>query len=206
MESHDAVFDENRFTTISRPRDLIVGTRISGHQNIHNELDSPNRETSQVRRRKRARISKGFGTDFFMFLMEGSRETKSVNSYVPYCYNLDYDPITFKEAKRSLDAPFWKEAIDGEMDSVMGHRILKLASLPPGCKSVGYKCVYCKFNGNKGVAICLYVDDMLIFGTDLQQVEETKNFLSIKFFMKYMGIEDVFGIKITRSSNGLTMY
>ncbi|GAA0164555.1 hypothetical protein LIER_20158 [Lithospermum erythrorhizon] len=69
------------------------------------------------------------------------------------------------------------------------------------------KCVYCKFNGNKGVVICLYVDDMLIFGTDLQQVEETKNFLSTKFFMKYMDVADVIlGIKMTRSSNELSLY
>ncbi|GAA0143845.1 hypothetical protein LIER_35818 [Lithospermum erythrorhizon] len=53
------------------------------------------------------------------------------------------------------------------------------------------KCVYCKFNENKEVDICLYVDDMLIFGTNLQQVEETKSFLSIKFSMKDMGMADV---------------
>ena len=38
-----------------------------------------------------------------------------------------------------------------------------------------------------GVIICLYVDDMLIFGTDLKQVEITKAFLSSSFDMKDMG-------------------
>ncbi|GAA0181507.1 transmembrane signal receptor [Lithospermum erythrorhizon] len=201
---------------------------------------------------------------------------------------------------RSPDAPFWKEAIDDEMDSIVGNRVWKLASLPHGCKPVGckwifkkkmkvdgtidkfkarlaakgyfqkegidyfdtyapvartttnrvlialasmhnlvihqmdvkiaflngeldeevymeqpkgfivpgqkHKYVYCKFNGNKGVLICLYVDNMLIFSTDLQQVEETKKFLSTKFSMKDIGVADVIlGIKITRSSNGLTL-
>lgn len=47
------------------------------------------------------------------------------------------------------------------------------------------KCVYSKFDDNgKGVVICLYVDDMLIFGTDLEQVEKTKFFLSTCFSMK----------------------
>lgn len=59
------------------------------------------------------------------------------------------------------------------------------------------KCVYSKFNGDRGVIICLYVDDMLIFGTDLDQVRETKEFLSNHFAMKDMGEADVIlGIKI----------
>ncbi|GJZ47302.1 zinc finger, CCHC-type containing protein [Tanacetum coccineum] len=47
------------------------------------------------------------------------------------------------------------------------------------------KCVYRKFDGSgRGVIICLYVDDLLIFGTDQNQVDKTKKFLSSKFSMK----------------------
>nr|GFB37490.1 zinc finger, CCHC-type [Tanacetum cinerariifolium] len=47
------------------------------------------------------------------------------------------------------------------------------------------KCVYSKFDDSgKGVIICLYVDDMLIFGTDQNQVDKTKKFLSSGFLMK----------------------
>ncbi|GKF61240.1 zinc finger, CCHC-type containing protein [Tanacetum coccineum] len=54
------------------------------------------------------------------------------------------------------------------------------------------KYVYNKFDKNgKGVVICLYVDDMLIFGTDQVQVDLTKKFLSSKFSMKDMGEADV---------------
>nr|GEW58311.1 hypothetical protein [Tanacetum cinerariifolium] len=42
-----------------------------------------------------------------------------------------------------------------------------------------------------GVIICLYVDDMLIFGTDQAQVDLTKEFLSSRFSMKGMGEADV---------------
>ena len=38
------------------------------------------------------------------------------------------------------------------------------------------KCIYSKFHNNKAIIICLYVDDMLIFDTDLEQVEETEIF------------------------------
>ena len=60
------------------------------------------------------------------------------------------------------------------------------------------KCVYTKIDeqGN-GVVICLYVDDMLSFGTGIVQVQETKYFLSRSFQIKDMAKADVIlGIKI----------
>ncbi|GJR26802.1 zinc finger, CCHC-type containing protein [Tanacetum coccineum] len=45
------------------------------------------------------------------------------------------------------------------------------------------KCVYSKFDeSDKGVIICLYVDDMLIFSTDQVRVDLTKEFLSLSYF------------------------
>ncbi|RVW13387.1 Retrovirus-related Pol polyprotein from transposon TNT 1-94 [Vitis vinifera] len=46
------------------------------------------------------------------------------------------------------------------------------------------KCIYSKYENNTCVVICLYVDDMLIFGTSLEVVRETKKFLGSKFDMK----------------------
>ncbi|GAA0157941.1 hypothetical protein LIER_15094 [Lithospermum erythrorhizon] len=106
MESRDAVFDENCFTMIPRPRNLIVDTRMSNDGNVQYQHGSSRGETSQVRRSKRVRTSKDFGIDFFWFLGEGGRETESVNSYIPNCYNLDYGHVTFEEPMRSPDAPF----------------------------------------------------------------------------------------------------
>nr|GEW03469.1 zinc finger, CCHC-type [Tanacetum cinerariifolium] len=65
------------------------------------------------------------------------------------------------------------------------------------------KCVYSKFDASgKGVIICLYVDDMLIFGTDQDQVNKTKKFLSSKFDMKDLGeVEAILGIRIKRGNN-----
>ncbi|GJV41100.1 zinc finger, CCHC-type containing protein [Tanacetum coccineum] len=69
------------------------------------------------------------------------------------------------------------------------------------------KCVYSKFDETgKGVIICLYVDDMLIFGTDQVQVDLTKEFLSSKFSIKDMGEADVIlGIRIKHESNGIAI-
>nr|GEZ61993.1 zinc finger, CCHC-type [Tanacetum cinerariifolium] len=69
------------------------------------------------------------------------------------------------------------------------------------------KCVYSKFDASvKGVIICLYVDDMLIFGTDQDQVNKTKEFLSSKFYMKVPGeAEVILGIRIKRRNNGISI-
>ncbi|GKE45242.1 zinc finger, CCHC-type containing protein, partial [Tanacetum coccineum] len=290
IESRDAIFDENRFSSVPR-----LSLRI------------PN------------------GTED----IGGSVIPKEVTE--------EDDPKTFDEAMKSQDVAFWKEAINDEMDSIMGNNTWVLADLPPGCKPLGCKwifkrklkvdgtiekfkarlviqgfkqksgidyfdtyapristirlliamasihnliihqmdvktaflngdldeevymnqpqgfimpgnenkvcklikslyglkqapkqwhqkfdevvlsngyllnqadkCVYSKFDeSGKGVIICLYVDDMLIFGTDQVQVDLTKEFLSSKFSMKDMGEADVIlGIRIKHESNGIAI-
>nr|AGU70133.1 CRK [Tarenaya hassleriana] len=69
------------------------------------------------------------------------------------------------------------------------------------------KCVYSRFDNNgHEVIICLYVDDMIIFGTELEQVKKTKNFLSSKFSMKDLGEADVIlDIRIKRDQGSITL-
>ncbi|GJY44000.1 zinc finger, CCHC-type containing protein [Tanacetum coccineum] len=69
------------------------------------------------------------------------------------------------------------------------------------------KCVYSKFDDSgKGVIICLYVDDMLIFGTNQNQVDKTRKFLPSRFCMKDMGEADVIlGIKIKRKNKRIVI-
>ncbi|GJY54990.1 zinc finger, CCHC-type containing protein, partial [Tanacetum coccineum] len=52
------------------------------------------------------------------------------------------DPKTFDEAMKSHDVAFWKEAINDEIDSIMGNNTWVLADLPPGCKPLGYKWIF----------------------------------------------------------------
>ena len=67
-------------------------------------------------------------------------------------------------------------------------------------------CVYSNFSGSDCVIICLYVDDILIFGTNVNVVNETKMFLSSKFDMRYLGEADVnLGIKIRKTKNGYSL-
>ncbi|GJZ65493.1 zinc finger, CCHC-type containing protein [Tanacetum coccineum] len=114
------------------------------------------------------------------------RTWDEVSDQHSYCFNVEDDPKTFDEAMKSQDVAFWKEASNDEMDSIMGNNTWVLTNLPPADK-----CVYIKFDASgKGVIICLYVDDMLIFGIDQVQVDLTKEFLLSRFSMKDMGEAD----------------
>ncbi|GJV38490.1 zinc finger, CCHC-type containing protein [Tanacetum coccineum] len=313
IESRDAIFDEHRFSSVPRPSQRSL--------------------QSEPRKSKRHRTLKDFGPEFQLYLVEGTRD--EVSDQHSYCFNVEDDPKTFDEAMKSQDAAFWKEAINDEMDSIMGNNTWVLADLPPGCRPLGCKwifkrkmkvdgtvekfkarlviqgfnqrsgidyfdtyapvaristirllialasihsliihqmdvktaflngeleeevymnqplgfimpgnenkmCklikslyglkqapkqwhqkfdevvlsngyllnqadkyVYSKFDASgKGVIICLYVDDMLIFGIDQAQVDLTKEFLSSRFSMKDMREADVIlGIRIKHESN-----
>ena len=66
-------------------------------------------------------------------------------------------------------------------------------------------CVCSKVIGLDCVIICLYVDDMLIFGTSVHIVNEIKKLLSSHFEMKDMGEANVIlGIKIRKTDDGFS--
>ncbi|CAM8917314.1 unnamed protein product [Rhodiola kirilowii] len=68
------------------------------------------------------------------------------------------------------------------------------------------KCIYIKNTEHRYVILCLYVDDILIVGSNEKLVKSTKVILNSKFDMKDMGRADVIlGIKITRTSDGFVL-
>ncbi|GKA87608.1 zinc finger, CCHC-type containing protein [Tanacetum coccineum] len=268
----DAIFDENRFSSIPRPKDIIPNVQES-QMDDHTD-DVPN-EILEPRRGKRAKKAKSYGSDFQLYLVEGSRD--QVGSQYSYCYSIGGCKWIFKrkmkvdgtidkfKARLVIQGFRQKEGIDyfdtyapvarittirlllalaaihnlvihqmdvktaflnGDLDEELymkqpegfvmpgnEHKVCKLVKSLYGLKqapkqwhqkfdevvlSSGFylnqsdKCVYSKFdNSGKGVIICLYVDDMLIFGTDQNQVDKTKKFLSSRFSMKDMGEADV---------------
>ncbi|GKC33172.1 zinc finger, CCHC-type containing protein [Tanacetum coccineum] len=77
-------------------------------------------------------------------------------------------------------APFLNSELDGKV----------YINQPQASSSQGMKTR--KFNvSSKGFIICLYVDDMLIFGTDQVQIDLTEEILSPRFSMKDIGEADV---------------
>ncbi|GJV06718.1 zinc finger, CCHC-type containing protein [Tanacetum coccineum] len=336
IESRDAIFDEERFTSIPRPRGMIQPSSSKiAEDEVEGTDDVPG--PSVPRKSTRTRKAKSFGSDFQLYLVEGTRD--KTLSQREYCFIIEEDPRTLSEAMASRDVAFWKEAVQSEIDSIMHNDTWELTDLPPGCKALGCKwilkrkmkvdgsidkykarlviqgfrqkegidffdtyapvaristirlllalaaihdlvihqmdvktaflngdldeeiymkqpegfvmpgheskvcklkkslyglkqapkqwhqkfddvvlsngfslnqadkCVYSKFDASgKGVIICLYVDDMLIFGTDQDQVNKTKEFLSSNFDMKDLGeAEVILGIRIKRGNNGISI-
>jgi hypothetical protein len=68
------------------------------------------------------------------------------------------------------------------------------------------KCVYYRHGGGEGVMLCLYIDDILIFGTNKKVILEVKSFLSKCFDMKNLGEANVIlNIKLNKNKSGITL-
>jgi hypothetical protein len=68
------------------------------------------------------------------------------------------------------------------------------------------KCVYYCHGEGKGVTLCLYVDDILIFSTNMKVIHEVNSFLSKSFDMKDLGEADVIlNIKLIKNKSGITL-
>ncbi|XP_028215107.1 uncharacterized protein LOC114397201 [Glycine soja] len=110
-------------TSFPKPQANVVTTSAAS--------DSPSNSNTnkdmvfEPRRSKRSKKVKDFGSEFCSFLLED-------------------DPKTYGEATRSIDSPFWKEAIIDEMSSLKNNKTWFLTDLPPGCKSIGCKWVFRK--------------------------------------------------------------
>jgi hypothetical protein len=76
-------------------------------------------------RNKRRRITKSFGDDFIVYLMDNT-------------------PASIVEAYASPDADDWKEVVRSEIDSLPSNRTWELSELPFGCKPVGCKWMFKK--------------------------------------------------------------
>ncbi|GJU45108.1 zinc finger, CCHC-type containing protein [Tanacetum coccineum] len=61
-------------------------------------------ETPTTRRSNRVRVAKSFGSDFQLYLVEGSRD--EIGTQYSYCYSIEEDPRTFDEAMQSRDVAF----------------------------------------------------------------------------------------------------
>ncbi|CAM8877555.1 unnamed protein product [Rhodiola kirilowii] len=115
------------------PKDLTLVSSTSQKSN--------DTQISKIRS-KRARKEKSFGNDFLMYLVEGTRD--KIGSQYLYCHIIENDPNSFDEAMQSHDVSFWKEAINDEMDSIIGNNTWILVDLPLGHKPLGYKWIFRK--------------------------------------------------------------
>nr|KAJ0191778.1 hypothetical protein LSAT_V11C800435840 [Lactuca sativa] len=123
IESRNAIFDEDRFTSILRPRNMIQQSfsknsthaeDISGGKDIGKDI------VPKLRMRTRAR--------------KGTRD--ATVSQHEYCFIIEEGPKTFSEAMASKDVHFWKEAIQDETYFIMHNHSWVLSDLSIGCKII----------------------------------------------------------------------
>ncbi|GJT12254.1 zinc finger, CCHC-type containing protein [Tanacetum coccineum] len=205
IESRDAIFDENRFSSVPRPnqKSLKDGTEDIGVSVV------PEKVTEEGFRQKS-------GIDYFDTYAPVARiSTIRLLIAMASIHNLIIHQIDVKTAflNGELEEEVYMNQPQGFIMPGNENKVCKLIKSLYGLKqapkqwhqkfdevvfSNGYllnqadKCVYRKFDEtSNGVIICLYVDDMLIFGTDQVQVALTKDFLSSRFSMKDIGKADV---------------
>ncbi|GKC27583.1 zinc finger, CCHC-type containing protein [Tanacetum coccineum] len=107
IESRDAIFDENRLSSIHRPSlGIPNGTEDIGVSVVPEEVTEEvvQQPKPKLRKSKRNRTLKSFGPEFQLYLIEGTRD--EVFYQHSYCFNVEDDPKIFDEAMKSQDAAF----------------------------------------------------------------------------------------------------
>jgi hypothetical protein len=125
-ESRDAMFFKNIFPMKDSAASSSQPTYISPLEPSNNS--KPTTDIEQVteqdidapRRSKRQRIEKSFGDDFIIYLVDDLPKTPS-------------------EAYASLDAQYWKEVVQNEIESILTNGTWEICDCPVGCKPVGCK-------------------------------------------------------------------
>ncbi|GJT36028.1 retrovirus-related pol polyprotein from transposon TNT 1-94 [Tanacetum coccineum] len=82
----------------------------------YNNYEVP-QENVKPRRSKRAKVTKDFGLDYMTYIV-------------------NEEPQTYKAAMESSEAPYWKEAIQSEIDSIVHNNTWKLVDLPSGHNAI----------------------------------------------------------------------
>jgi hypothetical protein len=68
------------------------------------------------------------------------------------------------------------------------------------------RCMYYQHGGGQSIILCLHVDDILIFGTNIDVIKEVKSFLSNSFDMKDLEEANVIlNIKLIKDESGITL-
>nr|GEZ14322.1 zinc finger, CCHC-type [Tanacetum cinerariifolium] len=198
IESAEADFFENIYLykdkekQISNPRKRVMNDQLSQDE-TDNNYEVP-QENVEPRRSKRAKVTKDFGPDYMTYIV-------------------NEEPQTYKAAMKSSKSPYWKEAIQSEIDSIVQNNTWKLVDLPPRHKPIGHKitsirtliaiaAIHNLIIYQMDVKTAFLNDDMLIMRTNMDVINQTKKMLHSSFDMKDMREADVIlDIRIQNNSN-----
>ena len=80
-----------------------------------------NEQVNEPRRSKRQRIESSFGPDFVTAFLVENNDIDKINYAFVLAFLIEEDPKTYIEAVTSINANFWKEVINNELDSIMSN-------------------------------------------------------------------------------------
>jgi hypothetical protein len=192
------------------------------------------RPDGTIKKYKARLVAKGYtqreGKDYFDTYSPVARlTTMRVLLFVAASYGLIVHQMNVKTAflNGELEEEIYIDQPDGFVVKGEERKVCKLLKSLYGLKqalkqwyekfdrtltSIGFvvneddKCVYYRYGGGEGVILCLYVEDILIFGTNMKVIHEVKSFLSKSFHMKDLGQADVIlNIKLIKKESGITL-
>ena len=112
IESRTADFgNEDRFSSVPRLKDMPYSLKTSVVTEFGNNSastkDVPSTST-EPRKGTRVRKAKSFGSDFHLYLVEGTMNgvEHRVEHQYQYCFNIEEDPKTYSQAMASRDVAF----------------------------------------------------------------------------------------------------
>ncbi|GJW40938.1 zinc finger, CCHC-type containing protein [Tanacetum coccineum] len=216
IESRDAIFDENRFSSVPRPcLNIPKGTEDIGSSVVHevvtdekkvinDEMDSimgnntwvlddlpPGCKPLGCKWIFKRKLKVDRTIEKFKARLQGFKQKLEIDYFDTYAPVARISTIRLLIAMASIHNLIIHQMdvktifLNGDLDEKV------YMNQPQGLIMPGNENKSKFDESGKGVIICLYVDDMLIFGTDIVQLNLTKEFLSSKFSMKDMGEADV---------------
>ncbi|XP_068331482.1 uncharacterized protein [Pyrus communis] len=219
----ESIMQSNTWELVNLP----PGNKLIGHKWI---FKRKLRTDGTIDKYKARLVAKGYrqkeGLDYFDTYSPVARITSiRLLIAIAFVYNLEIHQMDVKTTllNGELDEEIYMEQPEGFIVKCQEKKVHKLIKSLYGLKQApkqwhekfdhnmitnGFvinesdKCIYVKQMKNACVIVCLYVDDMLIMGTNKDMINSTKKMLNSSFDMKDMGLADVIlGVRILRNSD-----
>nr|GEW74472.1 zinc finger, CCHC-type [Tanacetum cinerariifolium] len=193
VESRDVDFFENKFLHDSISTNEIVTQILQDNYGLNlnsNNKRNTTESSSASRRSEKARKERILDPDFInsqaiIYLVKGFVLSGLENKV----FKLKKSLYGLKLAPKQWNDKFDKSILSNGFTNNSSDR-----------------CIYSKFTKDYGVILCLYVDDILIVGTNMEGINETNKFLSSSFQMKDMNeVSTILRIKVKRHSRGYAL-
>ncbi|GJR63969.1 zinc finger, CCHC-type containing protein [Tanacetum coccineum] len=225
MDTLDVIFNENRFSSVSRPNLRIPnGTEEIGGLVVLEEKEAINEEMDSIMAnntwvlanlppcckplhckwiyQRKLKVDGTIEKFKARLVIQGFRKKSGIYYFDTYALVaristirllIDLVPIhNLIIHQMDVNTTFLNGKLDEEFYMNQPCGFIMLGNENKVCKLIKSLYGLKKFDEtSKGVIICLYVDEILIFGTNQVQVNMTKEFLSSRFSMKEMQEADV---------------